>query len=242
MAIKALFSVVSPEEAAAIAHIADVVDVKDAAKGPMAAPSVKTARKVVNICRDIAPVSIALGEVTGRNTKGLLKLARSMAETGAEIFKVCVSGSSSVSAVPVIFELRQVIPPPLKIIAVAYADPRSPAMAGLEELPFMAAASGFDGVMIDTRVKNGRSVFSHIKAQRLAAFVAESRGLGLITAVSGSLGMDDLADLAMVSPDYAGFRSAIATGLRGESGVDIEQAEMIKIEIARIESATAMAG
>ncbi|MBI5815313.1 MAG: hypothetical protein HZB29_06840 [Nitrospinae bacterium] len=240
--VKTIFSVVDPAEVPAVLGLAGVVDVKDAAKGPMEAPSVKTVKKVVELVGGMAPVSVALGEISGRGAKGIIKLAVSMSGAGADILKVCVSETSGVAAAPVLHQLRQAVPPHVKLVGAGYADPRIPSAAGVEELPYLAAAAGFEGVLVDTRVKNGRSVFTHLGFAKLSTFIIEAKMLGLFTAVSGCLDMESVLDIQRLQPDYAGFRSAVALNGRAGIGIDAEKVAMLIREFSRGDHGAVMAG
>ena len=73
----------------------------------------------------------------------------------------------------------------------------------------LAKESECDGWLIDTLVKDGRNLFDFIPEERLKEMVLEGKELGMSTALSGHLKMDDLDELARVNPDIVGVRGAV---------------------------------
>lgn len=228
-----LFSVINADEATQIKTVADVVDVKDPSKGPLGAPDVRVVAEVLKEVDGMVPVSASLGDADFNNITSHLQLAKAFVDEGVWIVKIAVSRLSPGNAGHVIKKLRDTLPDRVKIVATAYAD-ESPARYFFD-FAAIASGSGADGVLLDTAVKNGRSLLDHVDEDTLKGFVATSHTAGLFVALAGSLGVGDLARVARVNPDYAGFRSAIACNGRGASGVDIEKALEIRRFLASIE-------
>lgn len=231
-----LFSVINAAESAQIMAVADVVDVKDPLKGPLGAPDVRVVADVIKEVGGAVPVSASLGDADFDNIAGHIKLAKTFADEGACIVKTVVSRLSPANAEYVIKSLRDAMPDRVKIVATAYAD--EPPVEYLFDFASIARRSGADGVLLDTTAKNGLSLFDHVDEETLRSFVAVSHTAGLFVALAGSLGVGDLARVARASPDYAGFRSAIASNGRGASGVDIAKALEIRRGLTSIEVPT----
>ena len=227
-----LFSVINSAESAQIKAVADVVDVKDPSKGPLGAPDVRVASAVVKEVGGTAQVSASLGDAEFNNITAHVQLARSFADEGVSIVKTAVSRLLPANAEYVIKKLRDNLPDRVKVVATAYAD-ESPA-GYLFDFATIASRSGADGVLLDTAVKNGRSLLDCVDEETLKGFVSISHTAGLFIALAGSLGVGDIARVARVNPDYAGFRSAIASNGRGASGVDIEKAFEIRSGLVSI--------
>ena len=66
-----------------------------------------------------------------------------------------------------------------------------------------------DGFLIDTLVKDGRTLFDFVPEERLKEMVLEGKELGMSTALSGHLKMSDLDELSRVNPDIVGVRGAV---------------------------------
>ena len=75
-----------------------------------------------------------------------------------------------------------------------------------------------DGFLIDTLTKDGRNLFDFIPEDELKEMVFQGKQLGLSTALSGHLRIDDLDELARVNPDIVGVRGAVCgDGDRGKA-------------------------
>jgi uncharacterized protein (UPF0264 family) len=68
-----------------------------------------------------------------------------------------------------------------------------------------------DGFLIDTLTKDGQNLFDFMPEARLREMVTEAKQLGLSTALSGHLKLDDLDELARINPDIVGVRGAICS-------------------------------
>ncbi|MBF0292816.1 MAG: (5-formylfuran-3-yl)methyl phosphate synthase [Nitrospinae bacterium] len=227
-----LFSVINAVESAQIKAVSDVVDVKDPSKGPLGAPDINVVAAVVKEVGEAAPISASLGDADFDSIAKHIDLAKSFADAGVQIVKIAVSRLSPARAELVIGKLRNALTERVKVVAAIYAD-ESPKNSLFD---FIATAShaGADGVLLDTAVKNGRSLFDHVDEETLRSFVSISHKEGLFVALAGSLGVGDIERLARVNPDYAGFRSAIASNGRNANGVDIAKVMEIRRRLSSV--------
>ena len=74
------------------------------------------------------------------------------------------------------------------------------------------ADAGFIGVMLDTGLKDGRSLRDHLSADALAEFIGQARDAGLWAGLAGSLKLADITPLAALEPSILGFRGALCRG------------------------------
>jgi uncharacterized protein (UPF0264 family) len=81
----------------------------------------------------------------------------------------------------------------------------------------LAAAAGADVAMVDTGIKDGKSTFEFMSEESLGEFTAMNRGAGLMTALAGSLGFEDLPALKRINPDIIGVRGMVCGGDRDSS-------------------------
>lgn len=218
-ATRLLVSVVSADEvAAALEGGADVVDVKNPAEGSLGAPVPSLLRSVRSLVAPPALVSAALGDAP--HLPGTLALAASGAAVcGADYVKVGLLGSSH----PV--QARELLAavcraaveanPRVRVVAVAYADAWRVGGLPPPALPAVAREAGAHGVMLDTGVKDGTSTFAALGITGVAAFLAEARSLGLMTALAGALGSDDLVRAGGMGVDLVGVRGGACDGGRG---------------------------
>jgi len=73
----------------------------------------------------------------------------------------------------------------------------------------LARESDCDGFLIDTLVKDGRNLFDFIPENNLKEMVITGKELGMSTALSGHLKMNDIDELARINPDIVGVRGAV---------------------------------
>jgi uncharacterized protein (UPF0264 family) len=106
-----------------------------------------------------------------------------------------------------------------KLIGSLFAD--NPLYEGLDphRMVSLAEDGECDGFLIDTLTKDGRNLFDFMSESDLRQMVFEGKELGMSTALSGHLRIDDLDELARINPDIVGVRGAVCEmGDRG-SGV-----------------------
>jgi uncharacterized protein (UPF0264 family) len=214
-----LVSVVSAEEvAAALEGGADVVDVKNPAEGSLGAPTPGLLREIRSFVTPPVLLSAALGDAP--HLPGTMALAAAGAVAcGADYVKVGLLGSARPEqALELILAARLAASeanPRAKLVAVAYADASRVGALPPAALPAIARQAGAHGVMLDTAVKDGTSTFGALGEDALAAFVAEARALGLMTALAGALRLDDFPRLRSLGVDLVGVRGSACDGGRG---------------------------
>jgi (5-formylfuran-3-yl)methyl phosphate synthase len=207
-----LVSVVSVAEVeAALEGGADVVDVKDTAEGALGAPRPALLRAVRTLVTPPCELSAALGDAP--HLPGTMALAAAgAASSGADYVKIGLLGSSRPEqALEMLLAVGQAARDAnsgTRLVAVAYAD--ADRVNGLppSELPRVARRAGVHGVMLDTAVKDGCSSFAVLGGQAVADFVAEARSLGLMTALAGSLGREELSRASALGVDLVGVRGS----------------------------------
>ena len=211
-------SVLSADEvAAALEGGADVVDVKNPAEGSLGAP-VPSLLRNVRSCVDLPVlVSAALGDAP--HLPGTLALtAYGAAACGADYVKVGLLGSSrpeqALDLLAAVRRAAQEANPRIRVVAVAYADASRVGGLPPAALPAVARDAGAHGVMLDTGVKDGTSTFTALGDAGVAAFLKEARGFGLMTALAGALGPDDLVRAGALGVDLVGVRGGACDGGR----------------------------
>jgi len=96
-----------------------------------------------------------------------------------------------------------------KLIGSLFAD--NPLYGGLDpHLMVQLAKDGqCDGLLIDTLTKDGRNLFDFLPEPELKEMVFRGKELGLSTALSGHLRIENLDELARINPDIVGVRGAV---------------------------------
>lgn len=120
-----------------------------------------------------------------------------------------------------------------KIIAAAYADFREENTFSPFLLNELAAETRIDGVMIDTLNKKDKNLFSFLKEKELKTFVNDAKKFNLITALAGSLKVNDLDKLQNIEPDIIGFRGAVCKNDDRSAEISPEKIDSLSKKINR---------
>lgn len=221
--MRLLVSVVDAGEArVAAAAGADVIDVKDPSRGALGGAAPEVVRAVRAATPSHLPVSAALGD--GPFTPTLAAtLAEDAAASGAAFVKLGLRESSLGTASVSLRAARAGLPDGVRLVVAGFADFARAGAPHPRDLPGLAAASGAQGCLLDTAVKDGRGLFHWLGEAELAAFVEACRADGLFSALAGSLRAEDLARLKPIGPDLVGVRSAACIGDRVGGRVDAER-------------------
>ncbi|HEB71106.1 MAG TPA: hypothetical protein ENI77_00615 [Nitrospirae bacterium] len=227
--MRLLATVICVEEAVKIVGYADLLDVKDPSKGSLGAPDIETVRDIKKAVGS-APLSVALGDLDS----GTVELGLSMASAGADIIKIGLADNSRQEAVDVFKALKKRLPPKARVVAAAYADAGYHQFFSPLGLPSFAVEASADGILIDTFEKSGKKLFDFLSARELVSIISTARDLKLMTALAGSLDVDDIEDVALASPGFVGFRSAITiSGNRNGRGVDLCKVSLLKDRLVK---------
>jgi len=210
-----LISVVNENEAkAAAAGGADIVDVKNPREGALGANFPHVIRRVRQFTPSAIPVSVAIGDAPDKPG------ATSLAALGASVcdvqyVKVGLYGTRTAHrAVSLLKEVCRAVreyDSGIKIIAAAYADAHIIGALPALESPLVSLEAGADGCMLDTAIKDGSTLFSHLGEDELWGFVQNCHEKELLCALAGSLGEADIPRLSKIGPDIIGFRGAACT-------------------------------
>jgi uncharacterized protein (UPF0264 family) len=202
------------EAAEAIAGGADIVDVKNPKEGALGANFPWVIKRIREITPRNIEVSCALGDVP--NLPGSISLAAlGAASIGVDYIKVGLYGFKT--AREAVFLLQNVnkaaktCNPKIKVAAAGYADAQRIGALNPMLIPEIASKAHVDLAMLDTSVKDGKSLFDFLDVPQLTKFVTASHDLGLEAALAGSLRKQDLPVLDCIGADIAGVRGAACT-------------------------------
>jgi dihydroneopterin aldolase len=196
-----LASVNGPEEAeVALAGGADIIDLKDAARGALGAVATDVIRATIEAVGGRRPVSAVTGDLPMRPDP-VVAAVREIAGTGVDYVKLGIfPGGDAAGCIAALAELAARV----KLVAVFFAD----AAHDLSLLPLLKR-SGFAGAMIDTRGKAAGRLLDHAGVTPLLRFVEDCHAIGLIAGLAGSLEPPDVPRLLVLAPDLLGFRGAL---------------------------------
>ncbi len=100
----------------------------------------------------------------------------------------------------------------IKVVAAGYADANRVGSVSPQLVPQIAKDAGCDLAMLDTAVKDGKTLLDFQTPAQLKAFVDETHGYGLKAALAGSLRLEHLSILCALEVDIIGLRGAACNG------------------------------
>ena len=210
--MKLLISPTNEEEASeAIAGGADIIDVKNPQEGALGANFPWVIRRIREITPKHIQVSCTLGEIP--NLPGSISLAAlGAASLGVDYIKVGLYGlktpEEAIYLLQNVSKAAKECNPKIKVVAAGYADAER--IGAIDPLltPEIAFKAQVDVAMIDTAVKDGKSIFTFLTVKQLEKFVDSAHNLGLEAALAGSLRKQDLPVVYALGADIAGLRGA----------------------------------
>lgn len=220
-----LASVVDADEAElGLAYGADIIDLKDPARGALGALDTGVVRSIVAAIGGRRPTSAVTGDLP-MEPDVLGAAAAEMADTGVDYVKVGLfPGARRADCIRALAPLAQ----RTKLIGVMFAD----AEADSALLPLMAEC-GFAGAMLDTAHKGEGRLLDHAAPDRLGAFVSACRTHDLLCGLAGSLEAPDVPRLLLLEPNYLGFRGALCAAHDRTAGLDGTAVDLIRGLIPR---------
>lgn len=208
----------------ALAHGADIIDLKDAAKGGLAPLLPNVVRAAVVAVAGRRPVSAVAGD-GGMDPDAVASSAQEMARTGVDYVKIGLyPGPRQRACVHALAPLAR----ETKLVAVLFADQQP----DFTLLPFLAEC-GFAGAMLDTGRKGAGRLLDHIDVAVLHEFVERCRAHGLLCGLAGSLEAPDVPRLLLLAPDILGFRGALCAGHDRGGHLDPHAVNLIRELIPR---------
>ncbi|WP_041316557.1 (5-formylfuran-3-yl)methyl phosphate synthase [Hyphomicrobium nitrativorans] len=228
--VRLLASVTSEAEARlAASHGADIVDCKNPAEGALGALPHETVTAIRAALPASVPVSATIGDLTPEPAP-VLEAARAMAATGADIVKIGFFPGGDAHAT--IRHLGCHLAASTPLIAVLMADAEGPL-----DIAMVSALgeAGFAGVMLDTAVKDGRTLLDHRTPEELAAFLEAAAAAGLMAGLAGSLKLTQIPALLTLEPDVLGFRGALCRASDRARALDADALSAVRRAIPRMD-------
>jgi uncharacterized protein (UPF0264 family) len=124
------------------------------------------------------------------------------------------------------------------VVAAGYADRErlTPRPIAPAELIQAAALAGVSGCLLDTAVKDERSLTTWYTIAELTELVERAHAAGLTFGAAGRLGIADLARLRSTGADVAGVRSAVCGAGRRTAALSYAR---VRAAVAACAAATA---
>jgi (5-formylfuran-3-yl)methyl phosphate synthase len=203
---------------------ADVIDLKEPARGVLGAVPVSTLRTVVKFIAGQRLMSATVGDLPS-DPAVFSQAVAEIAATGVDIVKVGLFDRVHRSA---LFQaLAAQAQSGARLVVVLFAD-REPEP---ETVLVAIAEGGLMGVMLDTADKQGGSLRDCCSDSQLAGFVKKGKELGLVTGLAGSLRNEDIEPLLHLGPDYLGFRGALCSDRSRYQAIDPVAVKYVRTQI-----------
>lgn len=217
-----LISPINTQEAReAINGGADIIDVKNPKEGSLGANFPWVIKNIREITPKNMQVSATLGDVPYK--PGTVSLAAAGAVvSGADYIKVGLYGTKNYSEALEVMEnvvkTANLYNSDAIVVASGYADAHRVGAIDPMEIPKVAADSGSDLAMVDTAVKDGKTLFDYMDQDAISQFTGQAHDYGLKSALAGSVTQEQLPLLAELGCDVAGIRGAACIGGDCNSG------------------------
>lgn len=198
----------------AIAGGADIIDVKNPKEGPLGANFPWIIRHIRQVTPANIEVSCTLGEAPNR--PGSMALASlGAATTGVNYIKAGLYGLKTLE--DAVYLMRSVTKAAkeynssIKVVASGYADANRISTVDPLLIPEIARESQADIAMLDTAIKDGKTLFTFLTKPQLQCFIDAAHSYGLKAALAGSLQKEDLPAVYALGADVVGLRGAACT-------------------------------
>lgn len=221
---KLLVSVRSPEEAAqALEAGADLIDVKEPSKGPMAPAEAEVVAAVIEAVNGAVPVSAALGEWADNSLVEAhwhLQLPLTYIKWGLAGYAHTPGWGED------LLDARRQIKRGTEVVAVAYADHQRAKTVPPAEVAKFAKRYRYKVFLLDTGVKDKKNLLNFLEPAEIADLVSTLQAGGVAVAIAGSLKLEDLKKLKDVTPDWYAVRGAVCVG--GDRTADLDPTRIKK--------------
>ncbi len=209
------------EARAALGGGAHIIDAKDPRAGPLGAVDSQVLRELLSVVPPMVPLSVAMGEPCSPREarEAVLRIGwfRTRARSGEEYVKLSFPATCDAesarellsAAVDAAIEVGN-----LSVVAAAFADRRYMDGVTLLELVEIAAEAGATGLLLDTAMKNGKTLFDVCDEDTLRDIIAQARRRGVMPALAGSLRAADLPRAKALGAAIVGVRGAACDGGR----------------------------
>jgi len=238
--LKLLVSVVDKTEALdSIKGGADIIDVKNPKEGSLGANFPRVIRQVKEVTPENLEVSATIGDLP--NLPGTASLAAlGAAASGVDYVKAGLFGVKTCEeATALMTEVVKAVKGydgGVKTIASGYADFRTVGCVNPLELPTVAYNAGADGVLVDVKIKDGKTnLFSFLTDENLKELVNKAHEYNLLVALAGSLDTQDIPRVYSLGADIIGVRGAVCSKKDRVAGkLEIEKVASFAEEIRKL--------
>jgi uncharacterized protein (UPF0264 family) len=213
-----LVSVRSADEvAAALAGGADIIDIKEPAKGPLAPAEAEVVAAIIEAVKGKVPVSAALGEWSPNaitEAHWHLELKLNYVKWGLAGYSPHPGWGED------LLDTRRELPVGMEMVAVAYADWERAKSISPAELAKFAKRFRFKAFLLDTWGKDGKTLLDFMTPDEVTELVDSLKRLYITVAIGGSLRPEHVKQLKNAAPDYFAVRSSVCAAGKRDGIID----------------------
>lgn len=215
--MKILISPVSLEEAAAIVEGgADIIDIKNIREGSLGAQFPWLVREVSDFVHARGLIASAtLGDLPYKPGTAALA-AYGAACCGVDYVKCGLHGAKNYgeafNMMKAVAKAIRCVSNAITVVAAGYADYRRFGGLRLSDLVCAAADTKCNVVMIDTAIKDGKTLFDVLSFEEICDFVSLGHAAGMEVALAGSVKFEHAELVATSGADIVGVRGAVCEG------------------------------
>lgn len=208
-----------PEAFIALEGGADIIDLKEPARGALGAVEPHVLRDVARELAGRVPISAVTGDLP-LLPEPVTRAVAAAVEAGAVIVKIGLFPDGDPEAALLALEpfTRRA-----QLVGVLFAD-REP---DLSLLPLLARA-GFAGAMLDTATKGTGGLLQHMSLPALHRFTTACAAHGLFAGLAGALEAPDVPRLLVLRPAVLGFRGALCGPASREAPISLDAVRRIR--------------
>ncbi|MDP6468185.1 MAG: (5-formylfuran-3-yl)methyl phosphate synthase [Pirellulaceae bacterium] len=194
----------------ALAGGADVIDVKEPARGALGAADPEVWHHVRRAIPLDVRLSVALGELTDDDIG-----ERASCVQGIQYAKVGLAGCLDLASWQRRWEqVLARLPAETERVAVGYADHRTARAPDPTEVLRAAPAANCRTLLLDTFAKDQGDLFDHLGDNQLTLLVRECHAAGVVLALAGSVQLTSIDRALSFAPTLIAVRGAACSGDR----------------------------
>lgn len=237
--MRLLISVINEKEAKDVMRVSHdiIIDVKNPMEGSLGASFPYIIKKIRKVAPSSVEISAAIGDIP--NLPGTASLAAlGVATCHVNYIKVGLMGPKTEKEA--IYLMKNVIKTvkdfdrSIKVVVAGYGDYKRVNTLDPTSVLKVAYYSKADVVMLDTSIKDGKKLTDFLETSFLKNFVREAHKKGLITALAGSLGIEDIKTIYETGVDIFGVRGAVCEKCDRKAKLKVELVRKLFEEIKRL--------
>lgn len=213
-----LVSVRSANEVeSALAGGANLIDVKEPSKGPLAPAEAEVVAAVIAKVKGKVPVSAALGEWSPNaitDAHWHLELKLNYVKWGLAGYSPKPGWGED------LLDTRRELPVGMEMVAVAYADWERAKSVPPAELAKFAKRFRFKAFLLDTWGKDGKTLLDFITPAEVVELTESLKRVSITVAIGGSLRPEHVKQLRDAAPDYYAVRASVCAAGKRDGVVD----------------------